>query len=104
MTKTTLLTDHQAIRDWAGTRSGVPAIRDPAALIGITEPVLMIKFGQEAYVDNDDSGADRPDELGRPRLVEWDEWFDLFDKNQLGLVVATEIKGQLDEFHEFVRK
>jgi hypothetical protein len=104
MTETTLLTDHQAIRDWVGARSGMPAIRDAASSIGINEPVLMIKFGQEAYEDNDDSGADRPGELGRPRLVEWDEWFDLFDKKQLALVVSTELEGQPDEFHEFVRK
>ncbi|MHC1548726.1 hypothetical protein [Phyllobacterium sp. K27] len=104
MAETTLLTDHQAIRDWAGARSGVPAIRDAADLIGVTEPILMIKFGQEVYKDNDETGSDRPDELGSSRLVEWDEWFDLFDRKQLALVVSTEIEGQRDEFHELVRK
>lgn len=104
MTETTLLTDHQTIRDWAGARSGVPVIRDAAELVGITEPVLMIEFGQQAYQDNDASGSDRPDELGRPRLVEWDEWFQLFDEKQLALVVSSEVAGQRDEFHELVRK
>lgn len=104
MTETILLTDHQAIRDWAGARSGMPAIRDAADLIGISEPVLMIKFGQETYEDTDVSGSDRPDELGQPRLVEWDEWFDLFDEKQLALVVSSEVEGQRDEFHELVHK
>ncbi|EJN01680.1 hypothetical protein [Phyllobacterium sp. YR531] len=104
MTETTLLTDHQAIQDWAGARAGVPVIRDAAELIGITEPVLMIEFGQQAYEDNDANGSDRPDALGSPRLVDWDEWFELFDEKQLALVVATEVAGQRDEFHELVRR
>jgi hypothetical protein len=102
MTETKLLTDHQDIRDWAGSRSGVPVIRDPAALIGNSEPVLMIQFGQHAYQDG--QGSDRPDDLGRPRLVEWDEWFEVFDEKQLALVVSADIEGQRDEFHEIIRR
>ena len=104
MTETRLLTDHQEIRDWAAARSGIPAIRDPEELIGSDEPVLSIRFGQHAYEDDDDQGADRPEDFGRPRLVEWDEWFALFDQEGLGLVVAEDVPGQRDEFHEMVRR
>ncbi|MGH6862242.1 MAG: hypothetical protein ACRECY_18490 [Phyllobacterium sp.] len=103
MAETRLLTDHQQIRDWAGARSGVPAIRDAAELIGNTEPVLTIEFGQRAYQDVD-QGADRPDDLGRARLTEWSEWFDLFDEKQLALVVSADVEGQREEFHEIIRR
>ncbi|RCW81505.1 hypothetical protein [Phyllobacterium bourgognense] len=104
MAETRLLTDHQEIRDWAAARSGIPAIRDPEELIGSDEPVLSIQFGQHAYEDDDRQGADRPEDLGGPRLVEWDEWFTLFDQSGLGLVVAEDTPGQRDEFHEIVRR
>jgi hypothetical protein len=103
MTETKLLTTRGDIRDWAAARSGIPAIRDAAELVGISEPELMIQFGQHAYED-DDQGADRPDEMGRPRMVEWDEWFDLFEERKLGLVVAVDVPGQRDEFHEIIRR
>jgi hypothetical protein len=104
MTETRLLTDHQEIRDWAAARSGIPAIRDPEELIGSDKPVLSIQFGQHAYEDDDREGADRPEDFGRPRLVEWDEWLALFDQEGLGLVVAEDVPGQRDEFHEIIRR
>ncbi|MBB3236263.1 hypothetical protein [Phyllobacterium endophyticum] len=104
MAETRLLTDHQDIRDWAAGRSGYPAIRDTSELIGNDVPVLSIQFGQHAYEDNDDQGADRPGDLGRPRLVEWDEWFAVFDAEGLGLVVAEDVPGQRDDFHEIIRR
>ncbi|NTS32944.1 hypothetical protein HQ945_16920 [Phyllobacterium sp. BT25] len=104
MVETRLLTDHQEIKDWAAGRSGVPTIRDSADLIGSDVPVLALAFGQHAYEDDDDQGADRPADFGRPRLVEWDEWFAIFDAESLGLVVAEDLPGQHDEFHEIIRR
>jgi len=104
MAETRLLTDHQEIKDWAAGRAGVPTITDPAELAGNDVPVLSIKFGQHAYEDDDDQGADRPSDFGRPRLVEWDEWFSIFDREELGLIVARDAPGQHDEFHEIVRR
>ncbi|QND52946.1 hypothetical protein HB779_14345 [Phyllobacterium sp. 628] len=104
MTNTRLLTKPDEIRDWAGARSGIPVIRDAAELIGDDNPVLMIQFGQHPYEDDDHEGADRPDQLGGPRIVEWDEWFDVFEREGLGLVVSEDVPGQRDEFHELVRR
>lgn len=104
MAETRLLTDHQEIKDWAASRSGAPAIIDAAELAGNDIPVLLIEFGQHAYEDDDDQGADRPADFGRPRLAEWDEWFSIFDQEQLGLVVGEDVPGQRDEFHEIIRR
>ena len=104
MTETVLLTDHQAIRDWAAARIGMPVIKDQASLIGNDIPVLMIEFGTQTYQDNDNDGSDRPDSFGKPRQVDWDEWFELFDKQELALVVSKDVPNQRDEFHEMVRR
>ncbi|UXN66649.1 hypothetical protein N8E89_18635 (plasmid) [Phyllobacterium sp. A18/5-2] len=104
MTDTKLMTDHREIREWAAGRSGVPVIVDPAELIGNSVSVLSIQFGQKAYEDDDDQGADRPLDFGRPRMVEWEEWFAIFDAERLALIVAEDLPGQHDEFHEIVRR
>lgn len=100
MAETVLLTDHQAIRDWAGARSGFPAIVDVSPAGG-TQPMLRLVFGQHAYEDQD--RAERPVNAGGVELVEWDEWFRLFDELGLGLVVGKEVPGRRDSFHELVR-
>ena len=101
MTDTVTLTDHDAIRDWAAARAGAPAIVDVSAATG-TQPMLMIVFGQHAYQDQD--RPDRPTNSGGRELVEWDEWFRLFDEHQLALVVAKDSPGVRDSFHELVRR
>jgi hypothetical protein len=101
MAETITLTDHEAIRDWAAARAGSPAIQesDPAVH---NESVLRLVFGQHAYQDTD--MPDRPETTGGLELIEWDEWFRIFEERQLALVVAKEIPGRRDEFHEFVRR
>lgn len=101
MTDTVTLTDHDAIRDWAAARMGAPAIVDVSAESG-TQPMLMIVFDQAAYQDQD--RPDRPTNAGGRELVEWDEWFRLFDEQQLALVVAKDSPGVRDSFHELVRR
>ncbi len=101
MAETTVLTDHQAIRDWAAARAGAPAVVDVSPEAGV-QPLLRIVFGQHAYEDND--RPERPVNAGGYELVEWDEWFRLFDEAGLAMVVAVDQPGRREEFHEFVRR
>jgi hypothetical protein len=101
MADTITLTDHDAIRGWAAARMGFPAIVDVSAEPG-TQPLLRLVFDQQAYEDND--RPERPQNAGGYDLVEWDEWFKLFDEHELALVVAREVPGQRENFHEIVRR
>jgi hypothetical protein len=101
MTETRVLTDHEEIRDWAAARAGIPALQgsDPAVH---NQSVLRLVFGQQAYLDTD--MPDRPPATGGLELIDWDEWFKLFDERELALVVAEEVPGLRDEFHEIIRR
>ena len=101
MAETVMLTDHEAIRDWAAARAGAPAVVDVSPEAG-TQPMLRIVFGQQAYQDDD--RPDRPMNAGGYELVEWSEWFELFDAARLALVVAKDVPGRREEYHEFVRR
>lgn len=101
MTETVTLTDHQAIRDWAAARAGFPAVVDVSPEAG-TQPLLRFVFGQRAYEDVD--RPERPANSGGYDLVEWEEWFSLFDEAGLAMVVAEERPGRIEEFYEFVRR
>lgn len=100
MAKTIMLIDHEAIRDWAAARSGSPALH--AMTSADDEPVLRIVFGQNAYEDEDQ--PERSEATGGIELIDWDEWFALFDKRRLALVVPEDRPGVRDEFHELVRR
>jgi hypothetical protein len=80
---------------------GFPAIVDASAESG-TQPILRLVFDQQAYEDTDQ--AERPQNAGGYDLVEWDEWFKLFDERELALVVAKDVPGQRESFHEIVRR
>lgn len=99
MTETIILTDHDEIRDWAAARAGRPAIQEGISAID-SEPVLRLVFGQHAYADND--WQDRSGTRGGLELVDWDEWFDLFDERKLALVVSKDLPGRHDQFHEII--
>jgi hypothetical protein len=96
-----VLTDHTEIRDWAGARSGFPAIVDVSPAGG-TQTMLRIVFDQQAYQDYD--RPDRPTNAGGYELVEWDEWFRLFDEQRLALAVGPDIPGRRDSSHEIIRR
>ncbi|WP_028033677.1 hypothetical protein [Chelativorans sp. J32] len=98
MADTIVLTDHEEIRDWAAARAGQPVLRT----LGTSqdEPVLGFSFGQQAYQDTDQGW----DEIGNVEIIEWDDWFRLFDERELALVVAEDVPGQREEFHEFIRR
>ena len=101
MAETVLLTDHTDIRDWAAARSGFPAIVDISPQGGM-QPMLRLVFDQAAYQDQD--RAERAANSGGYELVEWDEWFKLFDEHELALVVAKDVPGRRESFHEIVRR
>lgn len=101
MAETVTLTEHEAVRDWAAARAGFPAIVDVSPESG-TQPMLRIVFGQHAYADNDQT--DRPVNAGGYELVEWDEWFKLFDELELALVVEAEQAGRREQYHQLVRR
>jgi hypothetical protein len=99
MAETLTLTDHETIRDWAAARAGAPVIVDISPQAG-TQPMLRIVFGESAYQDQD--RAERPLNAGGFEFVEWDEWFRIFDEQNLALVVAADRPGVRDSFHELI--
>jgi hypothetical protein len=101
MTETIMLTRHEEIRDWAAARMGAPAVVDISAEGG-TQPMLRLVFDQAAYQDQDQ--AERPVNSGGVEIVEWDEWFAIFDDKELALVVGADVPGQRDSFHEIIRR
>lgn len=101
MTGTVTLTDHEAVRDWAAARMGSPAIVD-VSTEGGTQPMLRLVFDQAAYQDQD--RAERPANSGGVELVEWSDWFEVFDKQELALVVGEDRPGIRESWHEFIRR
>ncbi|MBX3529463.1 MAG: hypothetical protein KF849_02575 [Rhizobiaceae bacterium] len=101
MAETRYLTNHEEVRDWAAARMGAPAIVDTSPESG-TQPMLRIVFDQAAYQDQD--RADRPPNAGGVELVEWSEWFELFDKAGLALAVNPELPGRKDGWYELVSR
>jgi hypothetical protein len=101
MAETITLTDHEAIRDWAAARTGSPAIVDTSPESGV-QPLLRIVFDEYAYEDVD--RPERPPNAGGYELVEWSDWFKIFDEEHLALVVAKDVPGVRESFHEIVRR
>jgi len=98
---TVTLTEREAIREWAAARMGAPAIVDISPASG-TQPMLMLVFDQIAYQDND--RAEDVQTAGGRSLVEWSEWFDIFDREGLALVVAADRPGIRDSWHQIIRR
>ena len=99
MAGTVLLSEHEQIRDWASSRLGFPAVVDVSPAAG-TQPMLRLVFDQNAYQDYDRS--DRPVNSGGYELVEWDEWFKIFDESDLVLEVMAEQAGVKDSWHRLL--
>lgn len=89
-TKTT--TNHEEIRQWAADRGGRPARIHNT--FGSTQDscVLQIDFLYDKYDDD-------------VKEVTWDEFFELFDREQMVLVYQTETEGgKLSRFGRVVKK
>ena len=63
----------------------------------------MIVFDRQSCPDKD-QGTDRPTKLGRPEIIEWNEWFAPFDERKLGIVVSREIARLRESFHELLAR
>ncbi|TKT79041.1 hypothetical protein [Aquamicrobium sp. LC103] len=100
MAETVTLTDHDEVRDWAAARAGSPVVIDTSPEGG-TQPMLNIVFDQASYEDQDT--AERPENAGGFELVEWDEWFKLFDAHGLALVVNRDEPGRRDNSFRLVK-
>lgn len=97
MPESLTLTDHQAIQDWASARNGSPAMVSTSAEFDEV-PVLRIVFEPEVYPD-----VDQPLDAGGLEVVEWDEWFRVFDEQQLVMLVEKEQPGRLDAYHQILK-
>ena len=86
MSEATTTTDHDEIRKWIEERDGRPAIVRTKGKGGI----LRVDFGE-------------PDEALEP--VEWDEFFKIFDENDLAFLHQDETGGgKTSRFNKFVAK
>jgi hypothetical protein len=101
MAETITLTDREEIRDWAAARMGFPAVVDISPEAG-TQEMLRIVFDQSAYQDQD--RPERPANAGGYDLVEWDEWFRIFDERELAMVVEEDQPGRRTSFHKIIRR
>ena len=86
-----MLTDHEQIRRWAEERGARPAsVRGT----GGRGDVGMIRLDFPGY-----SGATSLE------TVEWDEWFQKFDENNLALLVQEQtVRGQKSNFNKLVNR
>ncbi|MHA6299491.1 hypothetical protein [Devosia sp. CAU 1758] len=95
-----ILTDRQAIREWAAARGGNPIMMDvPEGTHNRT--ILQLTFGQHAL--NSD-GNEGPDRVGGFRLVSWEEWFTALDEGGLALKVSDDPAGGNEAEFEFVSR
>ena len=99
MAETEIITDHQAIREWAAARAGKPTMRDVPTGTGDVSRVLGFVFGQRGDHENDDDSATES-----LRLVEWDRWFETFDEQALALAVPNTPPGVIDESHHLIKR
>ena len=83
------ITDHKKIQAWAEARGGKPAkVSDTAGKGG--DGVLRFDFGR------DDEGLE---------VIEWDEFFKIFDDSKLALLEQEETKdGDKSRFSKFVAR
>jgi hypothetical protein len=72
-------TDHGEIRRWVEARGGIPTI------VKGTEGLLRIDFVRGAQ-----SGGREPS----LEEIDWDRWFDLFDKNQLRFLCSLDKRSK----------
>ena len=100
MAETRDITDHQEIREWAAARQGRPAMNSiPTGGTGPDREVLHLLFGQHTLMESDDDTATES-----LRLVDWDEWFDIFEREQLALNVPNESGSAITETHSLVAR
>ena len=95
-----ILTDRQAIREWATARGGNPVLMDVPDGTG-NRTILQLTFGQHAL--NAD-GNEGPDRVGGFHLVSWQEWFAALEEGGLALKVSDDPAGGNEAEFEFVAR
>lgn len=81
-------TDHQTIRKWAEERDGKPAI-----IKHNDEKTSLLRINFPGYAEDNLNDID------------WDRWFEIFDKNELALVYQEETKGgEKSNFNKLVAR
>ena len=81
-------TDHDKIRKWIEDRDGRPSIAGSTAENDRTGGLLRVDFG------------DQDDELEE---IEWEEFFEIFDENDLVFLHQDETAdGETSRFNKFV--
>lgn len=86
--KTQRTTDHETIRKWAEARDGKPAVisRDE-------EKTEMLRLNFPGYAEEN------------LEEIDWDEWFDIFEENNLALIYQEETKeGESSNFNKLVNR
>lgn len=95
-----ILSDPDAIREWAEARSGNPALAElPSGTH--TKVILQIVFNQYLLNSGESQTVDRPGGLD---LVSWDEWIAELQNQNLALRVEDKRPGVLDNYYEFVSR
>jgi len=82
----TLLTDHQQIREWIAARAGNPAIISIPNGHGGYQARLRLTFGQR-HLQEQGAGNEK---IGGVEMVPWIEWFNEFESQNLALRVPAE--------------
>jgi hypothetical protein len=95
-----ILTDREAIRQWAIARGGNPVLMDvPEG--SKTRTVLQLSFGQESLNSDNNQG---PDRIGGFQLVSWEEWFTALENGKLALMVSDDPAGGNEAEFQFVER
>ena len=89
MSSATTTTSHDEIRKWVEKRGGHPAMVADTERNGREGGVLRIDFDEPG--GNDDTGLHR---------ISWEEFFDVFDKNELAFLRQEESDSRFNKFVE----
>ena len=89
MSSATTTTSHDTIRKWVEKRGGHPAMVAATERNGREGGLLRIDFDEPG--GNDDTGLHR---------ISWDEFFDVFDKNDLAFLRQEEGDSRFNKFVE----
>jgi len=90
MSSGTTTTDHDEIRKWIEERGGRPTVVKDTENNGRGGGMLRVDFGE-------------PDESLDP--IEWDEFFRIFDENDLAFLHQDKTEGgQTSRFNKFVQR
>ena len=87
MSSATATTDHGIIRRWTEERGGHPAIVEATEDNGREGGILRIDF--------DDPGGENDEGL---RRIDWDEFFEIFDKSDLAFLHQEEGESRFNKF------